>query len=145
MCHCVSAERQRSGPLALWFYGTPESGPAIPWVGRRINAIGDFPSIGRNSTVLIGLGRLATEASVFQPPLIAPTARDGATVSDGHLLASLSLEPVIKTTAMGALHRVAIAICIVLTLAFGVSCLFASTMMTLPMLRHISAPFVSTR
>jgi hypothetical protein len=46
-----------------------------------------------------------------------------------------------KTAAVGVVHRVAIAICIVLTLAFGVSCLCASTMMNLPMLRHISAPF----
>jgi hypothetical protein len=147
-CAAVSALKENDQDPSCrvsGFIRTPERRQAITWVGRRINTIGDFPSIGRNSTVLIGSGQLATEASVFHPPLITPTARNGATLSVGNLLASLSLEPVMKTAAMGVLHRVMIAICIVLTLAFGVSCLCASKMMKLSTLRHISAPFASTR
>jgi hypothetical protein len=81
----------------------------------------------------------------FSTAPITPTGRNGATLSVGNLLASLSLEPVMKTAAVGVLHRVMIAICIVLTLAFGVSCLCASRMMKLSTVRHISAPFASTR
>jgi hypothetical protein len=74
MCRRISSERT----IRIISYrvsdsvGTPESRQAISWVGRRINTIGEFPSIGPTSTVLIGSGQLATEASVFQPPLINP-------------------------------------------------------------------------
>jgi hypothetical protein len=61
-------------------------------------------------------------------------------LSVGNLVASLSLEPVVKTAAMGVLQRVMIAICILLTLAFGVCFLCASSIMKPSMSRHISAP-----
>jgi hypothetical protein len=41
-----------------------------------------------------------------------------------------------RATAMQLLHRVATIICIILTLAFGVWCLCASTIMSLP---HVDA------
>jgi hypothetical protein len=72
MYHCVSAERQRSGPLAVGFrfIGTPESRHAITRGRKKDQRDWRFSVNWPEFDSFDWLGQLANEASVFQTPVI---------------------------------------------------------------------------